>query len=282
MLTRFRCFALMGWLLCTVVAAQEAPKATKTTTAKTAITAEVPLAKEHLKAHPGAAAVNARLLTNEEVIRLADSVLSIVKKNGLYSSSAVNFDGTLVSVTAFPITGNRWEASLVKYRDAQFLAICEHYARQADKAAMLGEGKITNYVHVYLGQQSDGGLVAAIGLAGAGNKERLHPRQFPAKIENVAIAVKDLPAKSCDIDTMGEKVLPGEGYVLTPAQVGASKAYFDSLDPKTRAVMEGIIKTDTSNWLVSEKHISKFKVDKAKARQLAIEMWENEAKGLKK
>lgn len=260
-------------------AAVDAPK-TMREQILAALSAEIAGARTHFGDHPVAASVNEDLLTDEAVLTVAEAVLKKTKSDNLFSSAAVMEQpgNVLVSVSSLPLEEGNWEKSLVKFRDARFDQVSEHFAAQAAKAAQQSLADVDGFVHIYLGVEHGGDLVAAIGICGQAGGERSRPRQFPEELQlpDGPGGIETLPPKRCDIDTDGELIPPGEGYLLSADEVSESREYWNSLDPQTRAIMRQVIQTDASPWLVSEKHIGKFNVDKAKARQRAIEMWKSE------
>jgi hypothetical protein len=94
----------------------------------------------------------------------------------------------------------------------------------------------------------------------------------------------------------GEPVEPGDGFLLTTAQVIASKKYWDGkmTEPETMAYTISYFKhndtmaarmrqmifekfsTMEKPWLISDSYIQLFEVDKRQAKELAQKWWESE------
>jgi hypothetical protein len=237
-----------------------------------ALTAEIPQARLHFGAHTLAPNINATFLINDTVLKVAEVVVAQTKQDRLYGSFGISPNGDEgISVSSLPLEEGGWHQALAKFQNATFDKVAEHYSAQVvDIPSIIG------FIHVYLGIEKNGDIAAAIGISEEiGEKQRLPPRQF-AQIPRNSSSTNDLPAKRCDVDTQGELVLPGEGYLLNVDEIARSEKYWASLSPQTAAVTRQVIKNDHSPWLVSEKHIAKFDIDRSEARKRAVEMWNTE------
>jgi hypothetical protein len=242
---------------------------------KAAISREFAAAKEHFGDKIGEGVTEKSLLT-DEILVIAEVVVKATQKDGLVGSMATvdKEKGLIVSVTAIPLVNEDWESALRKFPDARFDETVAHYRAQAALAAQKKVAQATSHVHVYIGTGEKGVLKVAIGVSN--EKSASRPRQFPDP--SVFKGDVTLSSVRCDVDTEGELIKPGQGYLLTAKEVEKSQKYWNYLDPKTRVVMKQVIETDSSPWFVSEKHIGKFDVDKNLARIKAVEWWDKRRK----
>jgi hypothetical protein len=240
-----------------------------------ALSKEIPEARRYFGTDKLASAVNESLIGDETFLKLAEVVVAQTNRDKLFSSSGMSLpNGEVgVSISSLPLEDGDWKQALIKFQGAAFDKLVQHYSGQA-----AGTGLIS-FVHIYLGIEKTGNIIAVIGLSDLKDEKRLlAPRQFVGlqAPPRSPVSLNDLPSKRCDVDTQGEIIPPGGGYLLNAHDVAGSEQYWSSLSPSTRALMRQVIEKDKSPWLVSEKHIGKFNVDKSEARRRAVEMWNNE------
>jgi hypothetical protein len=222
-------------------------------------------------------------LLDETVLKVASSMVALSKKNRLWSSTAtLEMSGSiLVSVTALPLEEDEWEETAEEFCSARSDWAFEYPATWATDKNRENLAEIEGFVRLYLGIKPSGDLKAAIGVSGPFGRDPVKPRQFPDDpwrgTGGAVLGLTRLPPKYCDIDAEGELVLPGEGYLISAADVSENNAYWESRWVAGPAgaleLLRETLRTDTSPWLVSGKHIGNFDIDKQEARERALSMW---------
>lgn len=231
-----------------------------------ALRAESPQALEHLKKSKLAGRLN-RVLAEQEVIDLATAVTSATMEDRASGGIglALPRDRLAVTAAAFSVVGDDLARSYAQGFEDGFDGEVKHYRAQI-KAA-LKTNTIDGIVHLFFAVHPTGKLTVLVGISET-EGQVIAPRQLPMHLPPVSRM-----AKRCDASDSLETIPPGEGYLLEAKDVAKSDAYWQSLDSSTRALVKQMIETDTSPWLICEKHIGMFSVDRDTARKRSKEMW---------
>ena len=238
-----------------------------------AIDAEIPPAKAHLKDSAVADRLS-QLLKRSEVMGIAQVLVGKTLQDGLYSSQGWSDPDqrTAVAISAVSSDAKMMSDALRGDLPEGFDGLVKHYDAQIASQNKQASSNIESIVFLVLVVFPDQSVAAAIGSSEVGGGQTRSPRQLVGQPAPQPVAQRVKPGR-CDIG-QGEIIQPGEGYLITSQDVAASDEYWRSLDPATRAIMEQQVATDTSPWLVCERHIGWFKVDKDAARQAAVGHWQ--------